>query len=85
MSKTQILFVPVLLLAGCIHPSPAQVSPAANAAAAARARYRAIQYAQKPAPAARRFEKLPLLRPAHTEDGILRAASTEYLRLPLAP
>lgn len=85
MSKNPILFVPMLLLAGCIHQSPAPVSPASDAAAAARARYSAIQHAQKPVPATHRYEQLPLLRPARTEDGILRAASTEYLRLPLAP
>lgn len=84
MSKN-LLLIPVLLLAGCIHPSPAPVTPAAVAAEAARARYRALQLAQKPAPAVPHYELLPLFRPARTEDGVQRAASTEYLRLPLAP
>lgn len=73
----------LLILTGCV--SPAKFSPITVAAAEeAKARYRAIQEAQKPPPPAD-FEILPLMRPERTEDGITRAPSTDYVRIPRIP
>lgn len=54
-------------------------------AEAARARYRAIQAAQKPVPVSTRYEVVPLERPERTEDGIIRTPSTDYVRIPRVP
>lgn len=55
------------------------------AAGAARARYRAIQAAQKPVPVSTRYEVIPLERPERTEDGIIRTPFTDYVRIPRVP
>ncbi len=77
----------LVLLAGCATTRPPVTSDLAEraAAAAAQARYRAIQAAQQAAPVISDGELLPLTRPARTEDGIILHASTYHLRLPRTP
>jgi len=75
-----------LLLTGCAAPDLKRVAtPATTARAeAGRERYWAEQRTQQPDPAPA-FEWLELRRPEHTEDGVLRAATVEYLRIPRSP
>jgi len=75
-----------LLLTGCAAPNLKRVATPATAARAetVRDRYWAEQRAQRPAPAPD-FEWLPLRRPEHTEDGVIRTGSIEYLRIPRSP
>jgi hypothetical protein len=56
-----------------------------DGAEAARARYRAIQAAQKPLPVSTRYEVVPLERPERTEDGIIRTPASDYIRIPRVP
>lgn len=74
-------------LTGCVSPARERDTTAREAerlrADAARARYWALQDAQKPAPATRRLEWLPLTLPERTEHGVIRLPSTELI--PLAP
>ncbi len=75
-----------LLLTGCAAPDLKRVAnPATTAhAEAGRERYWAEQRAQRPEPAPD-DEWLELRRPEHTEDGIIRPAAVEYLRIPRSP
>jgi hypothetical protein len=77
-----------LLVSGCATPQPANTTgdEAARAAArSARERYRAMQDAQRPAPANRNFETITVTRPETIEDGVIRKPFTETLRIPRTP
>lgn len=75
-------FLPLslLLCAGCAHPEMPEV--AVNQAV--KARYWAIQDAQRQAPPPP-VVRLRLRRPARTEDGALRVPSTDEVLLPRTP
>jgi hypothetical protein len=78
--------VGLLFSAGCASTrkeSPADATERADAAAA-QARFAALQASQRAVPATD-FELLPLARPERTEDGIIRTPSTEYIRIPRLP
>jgi hypothetical protein len=67
---------------GCASTRRGAALPSLDSAAeAARARYRAIQAAQKPAPVSTTYEVVPLARPERTEDGIIRNPTTDYVRI----
>lgn len=76
--------VALLTFSGCATTRrPSATDDTARAAAtAAKARYWALQAAQKPTPVSSDFELLPLARPERTEDGILRTPSTDFIRIP---
>jgi len=76
----------LVVLSGCTSaPHGANRTAPDRAAEAARARYRAIQAAQKPAPVSSHYEVVPLVRPERIEDGIIRNATTDYVRIPRTP
>ncbi len=80
------LFSMLLVLSGCMSAQHGGSRTAPDPAAeAARARYRAIQAAQKPGPVSTDYEVVPLVRPERTEDGIIRNATTDYVRIPRIP
>jgi len=76
----------LLVLSGCMSAQHGggRTGPDPTAEAA-RARYRAIQAAQKPAPVPTDYEIVPLVRPERTEGGIIRNATTDYVRIPRIP
>ena len=77
----------LLTFSGCatIRKPSAANEAARTASAAAKARYWALQAAQKPTPVSSDFELLPLARPERTENGILRTPSTDFIRIPRLP
>lgn len=86
MQATRLLLLlpsATLLLAGCAS-APKSVEDTTSAQAA-KARYWAIQAAQKPAPASSDFELLPIARPERTEGGVLLNPTTDYLRVRRIP
>lgn len=77
-----------ILVSGCATPHPVENTgeEASRAAArAARERYRAVQDAQRPAPANRDYEIITVTRPESTEDGVIRTPFTDTLRIPRTP
>jgi hypothetical protein len=79
--------VGLLFNAGCASTRTVPVAEAAERAeaAAAQARFAAVQASQRAAMPTSDFELLPLARPERTEDGIIRTPSTDYLRIPRLP
>ncbi|WP_145928676.1 hypothetical protein OH491_01500 [Termitidicoccus mucosus] len=74
----------ILLLVGCAS-APKPSAPESPTAQAAKARYWAIQAAQKPAPVSSEFELLPIVRPERTVDGVIVNPSTDYLPIRRIP
>ncbi len=77
-----------LLVSGCATPQPVDNTgeDAARATArSARERYRAVQDAQRPAPANRDYEIITVTRSESTEDGVIRKPFTDTLRIPRTP
>ena len=85
MRTLPLLLASVSLLTGCATPRVAHGDVVGAQRAAAQARYWAIQDAHQPAAPAGEFELLPINRPARTENGIMREASTETIRVPRHP
>ncbi len=82
LCRLPLLSCLLVLASGCTSaPRGANRVVPDPAAEAARARYRAIQAAQKPAPVSTDYEVVPLERPERTEDGIIRNATTDYVRI----
>jgi hypothetical protein len=79
--------VGLLFTAGCASTRKDPVAEAAERAnaAAAQARFAALQASQRAAVPTSDFELLPLARPERTEDGIIRTPSTDYVRIPRLP
>ena len=82
-----LLLVPLLLLSGCAAwPTgrAREVAPSAEeraAGEAVRARYRAIQEAQRPKPAPSDTEIVTITRPTSSENGVIREATVEEVRV----
>lgn len=82
-----LTLVTLLLLSGCVAwptSSHSNVEPSAEerfAADAVRARYRAIVDAQQPKPASSDSEIVTITRPARSEDGVIREATMEEIRV----
>ena len=84
---SQLSLVGLLFAAGCASNRKAPVAEAAERAeaAAAQARFAAVQASQRAAVPTSDFELLPLTRPERTEDGLIRTPSTDYIRIPRRP
>lgn len=77
-----------LLVSSCATRQPVENTREEAARAAvrsARERYRAVQDAQRPAPANRDYEIITVTRPESTEDGVIRTPFTDTLRIPRTP
>ena len=85
MRTLPFLLASISLLTGCATPRVALGDAALAQRAAAQSRYWAIQDAHQTAAPAGEFELLSLTRPARTENGIMREASTETIRVPRHP